>query len=321
MDARLILLTTLFTLLAVGWVGACVMLRAAEVGELVMPLEDREFDSLEVVTVGTGGPYENSERLGPTTAIGWDSHVLLVDAGRGTAEALRRSGIPVSQPRTVLLTNLLPYNTMGLDDLIFTGWLVGREKPVQLIGPPGTRVFAENLLAAHRAGSTAHGQSLGLPSEAVKLEVTEVRDGWSEQRDGLTLRAGELRGGPTPGLAWRFDRDGKSVVVAGMGWDPDGLVAFASGADMLVHEAVYVPPPEDIEAAGVIADPERLRREAALHTSILDVGALANRARIGTLVLVRLRPPPFFPLQVRMIVDDHFDGTIEVPSDGDSFNP
>ena len=39
----IILFTTLFTLLAVGWVGACVMLRAAEVGELVMPLEDRLF--------------------------------------------------------------------------------------------------------------------------------------------------------------------------------------------------------------------------------------------------------------------------------------
>ncbi len=321
MNARLTLLATLLTLLALGWVGACVILRAAQVGELVMPLEDREFDSLEVVTVGTGGPYENPERLGPTLAIGWDNHVLLVDAGRGTAEALRHSGIPVSQPRTILLTNLLPYNTMGLDDLIFTGWLVGREEPLQLIGPPGTRAFAENLLAAHRPGSTAHGQSLGLPGEAVKLDVTEVRGGWSEQRDGLSIRAGELRGGPTPGLAWRFDRNGKSVVVAGMGWDPDALVSLASGVDMLVHEAVYVPPPEDIEDAGVIADPERLRREAALHTSILDVGALASRARVGTLVLVRMRPPPFFPLQARMIVDDHFDGTIEVPDDGDSFSP
>ena len=321
MNARLILSGILFSFLALGWVGACVMLRAAEVGELVMPLEDRKFDALEVVTVGTGGPYENPERLGPVTAIGWDTHVLLVDAGRGTAEALRRSKIPVSQPRTILLTNLLPYNTMGLDDLLFTGWLVGREQGIQLIGPPGTRKFAKNLLAAHRAGSDAHGSSLNLPSEAIQLDVIEVGDGWSEERDGLKIRAGELRGGPTPGLAWRFERDGKSVLVAGTGWDSDTLVSLASGVDILVHEAVYVPPPEDIEDAGVIADPDRLRREAALHTSILDIGELASRARVGTLLLVRMRPPPFFALQVRMIVDDHFDGNIEVPNDGESFSP
>ena len=229
MNARLILSAILFSFLALGWVGACVMLRAAEVGELVMPLEDRKFDALEVVTVGTGGPYENPERLGPVTAIGWDTHVLLVDAGRGTAEALRRSGIPVSQPRTILLTNLLPYNTMGLDDLLFTGWLVGREQGIQLIGPPGTRQFAKNLLAAHRAGSDAHGRSLNLPSEAIQLDVIEAGDGWSEERDGLEIRAGELRGGPTPGLAWRFERDGKSVLVAGMGWDSDTLVSPGLG--------------------------------------------------------------------------------------------
>lgn len=321
MNARLILAAVLFSFLAVGWVGACVMLRAAEVGELVMPLEDRSFKGLEVVTVGTGGPYENPERLGPVTAIGWGSDILLVDAGRGTAEALRQSGIPVSQPRTILLTNLLPYNTMGLDDLLFTGWLVGREERIQLIGPRGTRKFAESLLAAHKRGSDAHGSHLNLPPDAVQLDIIEAKDGWSEERDGLSIRAGELQGGPTPSLAWRFDYEGKSVVIAGMGWDEEGLINLAMGVDMLVHEAVYVPPPEDIEDAGIIADPDRLRREAALHTSILDVGNLAKRARIGTLVLVRMRPPPFFDLQVKMIVDDHFDGTIEVPADGDSFYP
>ena len=42
-----------------------------------------------------------------------------MDAGRGVAEGLRLSKIPVSQPGTVLLTNLMPTNTQGLDDLIF----------------------------------------------------------------------------------------------------------------------------------------------------------------------------------------------------------
>ena len=321
MTPRLLLFGFLALMLVVGWAGACVMWRAATVGEMVMPLEPRAFDELEVITVGTGSAYEHPERLGPTTALGWESNLVLVDAGRGSAEALRLSKIPVSQPTTILLTHLLPYNTVGLDDLLYTGWLTGRETPVRLIGPRGTRELARRLQEAHREGGDGHARSLGLPSEGGRFEVLEVGDGWNEETDGLRISAGALPGGPLPALAWRFEQGDRSVVVSGTGWAPDALTRFASGADMLVHEAVYIPPPEDIEDAGIIADPERLRREDALHTSILEVGELARRAGVDTLVLTRMRPPPFFDIQVESIVNDQFPGRIEVAADGDSFTP
>jgi len=34
-------------------------------------------------------------------------------------------------------------------------------------------------------------------------------------------------------------------------------------------------------------------------------------------MLIRLRPPPFFDLQVRSIVANEFSGTIIVPEDGE----
>jgi len=262
MNLKLFGLFLALCLIAAGIAGSCVLWRAAEIGELVRPLEHRAFPRLTVVTVGTGGSYENPERRGPCTAIGWGHRIFLVDAGRGVAEGLRLSKIPVSQPATVLLTNLMPQNTQGLDDLIFTGWLAN-----------------------------------------------------------LTISAGALPGGSLPALAYRFKGLHRSVVVSGTGWAPDALVEFAMGADMLVHEAVYIPTPEDIENAGVIADPKRLRLEAALHTSLLDVGELAGRARVKTLVLVRMRPPPFFDLQLKHLIDDHFDGTISFPEDGDELTP
>jgi ribonuclease BN (tRNA processing enzyme) len=51
------------------------------------------------------------------------------------------------------------------------------------------------------------------------------------------------------------------------------------------------------------------------------VGALAARAGVGTLVLVRLRPPPVYDLQITSLVDDSFDGRIEIPDDGDEITP
>jgi ribonuclease BN (tRNA processing enzyme) len=154
-----------------------------------------------------------------------------------------------------------------------------------------------------------------------RIEVQEVDDGYTEELDSVTIEAGSLPGGELPALAWRFERGKRSVVVSGTGWAPDALVEFARDTDLLVHEAVFVPPPGDIEAAGVIADPQRLIREAELHTSIEDVGALATRAGAKQLALIRMRPPPFYDFQINIIVGQTYDGPIFLPEDGDELTP
>ncbi len=82
-----------------------------------------------------------------------------------------------------------------------------------------------------------------------------------------------------------------------------------------------VPTPEEASQFGIEEDPERLRLEAALHTSFEQVGAIARRAGAETLVLVRLRPPPVYDLQITSIVDDQYKGRIAVASDGDELTP
>ncbi len=322
MAVRLLAFLGLALVVAGGWVAGFVIYRAAEVGELVSPLVTREYDQLTVIAVGTGSSYENPERLGPATAVAWGTRVLLVDAGRGVAEALRKAKIPVVQPDTVLLTNLMPENTIGLDDLLFTGWLQDRPQPLRVIGPTGSAALVDGLRAAHLIGRGGLARALPLAPRGDEVEVFEVAGGWSEELDGgVRLSAGSLGGGPLPALAYRFDRGRRSVVISGTGWGPDDLVDFAQGADMLVHEGVHIPPAEDLEEAGVLADSERLEREAALHTPLLQVGELASRAKVRSLVLVRLRPPPFFDLQISSIVSGSYSGGIHIPRDGDELLP
>ena len=321
MPFRLFALILAASVLCIGWAASCVIWRAAEVNELVGPLEERSYPDLTVIAVGTGSPYENPERRGPATGIGWGNQVLLVDVGRGVAEGLRLAKVPVSQPSRVLLTSLMPENTMGLDDLLFTGWRQDRDHPIEILGPPGTRAFVSNLEDAYREGADALADALALPSDGRRTIVVEAGEGFSAEWDGLSVRAAATEGGPLPALMWRFEAGGRTVVVSGIGWGDERLVSFAQGADLLVHEAVYVPPPEDIEDAGVIADPERLRREAKIHSSLLDIGALATRTDVGTLMLIKMRPPPFFDIQVTNHVAKTFAGRVLVPEDGDEIQP
>lgn len=318
---RLVAFFVVLAVVVASWALTCAAWYADRVVAGVAPLDPRRFDAFTLVTVGTGGPYANPRRLGPATALALGEQVVLVDAGRGVAEGLRRAKIPGSQPDGVYLTNLLPENTEGLDDLLLSGWLDGRSAPLRVVGPPGTRALAESLEAAHSAGIDALAGALALPRDGARFDAHEVAGGFAEERGGIAARAAELPGGPLPTLGWRFEASGRSAVVSGSGWGADALVALARGADLLVHEAVYVPSPEVAAQAELEILPEELARVARLHTTIEAVGPLAQRAGVGTLVLVRLRPPPVFSIQLTSEIDDAYAGRIRVADDGDEIRP
>jgi ribonuclease BN (tRNA processing enzyme) len=313
-----------FLALAVGvasWVLTCAAWKFDRAMAGFLPLEPRAFGRFTVVVLGTAAEGEDPGRRGTTVAAGIGGEIALVDAGRGVAEALRAAKIPPSQPGAVLLTSLLPENTVGLDDLLASAWLAGRRAPLRVLGPSGTAALAQHVVAEISAGVVARARALGDDPAPPALEAVEIADGAPQALGGLALRAGALAGGPLPALAWRIEAGGRSAVVGGTGWDSAALEELARGANLLLHDANHVPTPAESEAASLTVDPERLKREAALYTDFADVGAIARRAGVGALVLIRMRQPPVIDLQITSRVDDEYDGRISVAHDGDEFTP
>ncbi len=319
MTARGIFLLVLSLIVGVTWVFAVVTKRFERVLSGVVELESRSFETLTVITVGTGGTFENQWRLGPSTAVAKGDQVLLVDAGRGIAGALRSAEIPVRQPNTILLTSLMPENTVGLDDLILSGWITPRPEPLRVMGPRGTRAALEGLLRADRAGIEAMASEWRGPRESA--EVLELEDGAEFEVGELAVRVASLPGGAFPALAYRIEADQRSVVLASVGFAPESLVAFARGADLLVHEAVYgASLAASLEEIGA-ERADLLRKEAEIHPKLESIGALAQEMGVATLVLTRLRPPPVYDFQYRNIVGENFDGRVVIPEDGDEITP
>ena len=313
-NARALLLVGLILLAGVMWALSFASKRLEQVAAGSAPLEPRRFGALTLVAAGTGGTYENHLRLGPCIGVGLGETLVLVDAGRGTAQALRHARIPVEQPRAVLLTSLLPENTLGLDDWLWGVSLAGGGAR-QVIGPPGTRTLVEGLRAAHAAGARAGAAGFGVPPDP-PLEVVEAGSGFEARVGELALHATEQRGGPLTALAWRATGGGRSALVSGAGFDPEALVAAAQGADAWVHEALLgASLDEAVKAGGASA--QGIAREGALHTRLEDVGSLAARAGVGQLVLVRLRPPPVYAFQYTRRVAATYRGAVSIPDDGD----
>jgi ribonuclease Z len=320
-NARLAVLGLLVALVIAMWVFAFLSKHFERVAAGVATLPAAEFERLTLLALGTGGSFENHLRRGPALAVGLGEDLVLVDAGRGVAEALRAAAVPVEQAHVLLLSSLATENVLGLDDLWLTGWLRGREAPLVVHGPPGTRALVDGLARALAPQADAQAAAWSLPAQGRAIEVHEVAGPAQLALGKLSARGGPLGGGSLPALAWRVEGGGHSVAFTLGSADGDALAAAAEGADFWVTEAVYGAALERAQAGGAEGI-EVLLREAALHPRLEALGALAVRAGARSVVLVRLRPPPPFASQYEDVVEQGgFRGRVHVPADGDRLTP
>jgi ribonuclease BN (tRNA processing enzyme) len=313
---RVLLLGFVAAIAVGGWIATCVLWRYQGAMEEIGVLELRRFEAPTLVVLGSGAARENPARFGPALAVGAGEHVVLVDAGRGVAEGLRRARISVSQPDAVLLSSLLPENVVGLDDLASVRFRDRRAKALRVIGPPGTRALVGALSEAHAGGIAALAAELDLPREGAALEAEEIAGDWTGRAGDLALRAVPLGGGPWPALAWRVDAAQRSVALVSTAFASERSASLAEGASTLVAGAFFDPAVKAALEAGV-PDAARIEREAALQLSLGDAARLAARAGAGRLVLVRLQPPPLFHFQFERAAGESYAGEVVVAEDGD----
>ena len=253
------------------------------------PLPAQDSAATQVVTLGTGTPNPDPERSGPATAVVVHGVAYLVDAGPGVvrrAAQAARTGIPAlaaARLNIVFLTHLHSDHTAGLPDVIHTGWVANRERPLRLIGPPGTAAMAEHLTEAYRADidNRLHGLQ---PHTALgwKVEATDVRGGEVYRDSNVTVTAIPVHhDGWEVALGYRFQTRDRIIVISGDTGPVDALAAACNGCDVLVHEVYAV--------KGFLSrTPEWQRYHRDAHTSTTELAALAVKARPKLLLLTHL---------------------------------
>jgi ribonuclease BN (tRNA processing enzyme) len=121
----------------------------------------------------------------------------------------------------------------------------------------------------------------------------------------------------TPAFAYRFDSADRSIVISGDTHRSDNLVKLAQGAEILVHEAIWVPAVDGIVARS--ANPALLKKHLLdSHTSVEDAGRVAAAAGVKTLVLSHLVPADDPAVTDQMWIDaarPYFKGEIIVGRD------
>jgi len=241
-------------------------------------------ESTVVVMLGTGTPRPSPDAWGPATAVVVGDRVFLIDAGVGVERRLAAAGLPIDGVTAAFITHLHSDHVLGLPDLIFTSWVMGRTRPFPVYGPHGLAQMTEHFYAAFSEDIRIRTEGLEHESrEGYRVEVREVGPSVVYDSGGVRVTAflvphGEWR----EAYGYRFDTPGRSIVLSGDTRPSEELVRMATGVDVLIHE---VQPSDSTQHPGNRSATEWANYVRAYHTTSSQLGVLAARARPKLLIV------------------------------------
>lgn len=241
----------------------------------------------KVVLLGTGTPNADPERSGPAVAVVVNGTPYLVDSGPGVVRravaAERKKGISalnVTKLQKVFITHLHSDHTLGLPDLIFTPWVLGRTAPLEVYGPRGLKEMTENIERAWAKDIDIriHGLEQG-NTTGYKVQAHEVAPGAIYKDANVTITAFEVKHGTwDQAFGYKFETADQTVVISGDTAPTDAIAKACDGCDVLLHEVYNARPLTD-------RTQPTLRYFQAFHTSAQELGTIATAAHPKLLVL------------------------------------
>jgi ribonuclease BN (tRNA processing enzyme) len=231
------------------------------------------------------------------------SHVMLsngaayvLDCGLGVTDRFAQTGIPFDALRSVFITHHHADHNIEYGPFLVVGWIQGMPLSVRAYGPPPLREMTDDFLRAYKTTIDFWAEDYKIDPLGM-IEVGEVSAaGPVMQDENVKVSAIIVEHPPVkPALGYRFDFHDRSIAFSGDTAPLQAVAQMAEGADVLVHEAMYVPAVEGY-ARALIAGGQPLNFEAFMahmkadHTALEDVGRIAAQAGVKTLVLLHLSP-------------------------------
>jgi ribonuclease BN (tRNA processing enzyme) len=288
--------------------GGVVPLAAAARQAPGAPLKSR------LILLGTGGgPTPKTTRSAPSQIIVVGDRGYVVDCGDGVARQMMMAGV-LRTLRHVFITHHHSDHNADYGTLLLLAWGDALKTRVDTWGPAPLAKMTRLFFAMSAPDLAVRVRDEGRPPLPPLVHPHEVgRAGLVMKDDLVTVTCAIVDHPLVPlALAYRFDCPDRSIVFSGDTRRSPSLIALARGADVLVHEALYLP-------AAPGAPGSALRKHVVdSHTPVEEVGRLAEEAAVKTLVLSH-----FVPAETPPVTDEewlagarmHFSGRIVVGRD------
>jgi len=308
---------------------AC-LLAASMSTQTAFASEQRDFSTSQITKVlmlGSGNPYPNPQRSGPSVAVIVNGTPYIVDAGEGIWRAMGREMAEFGGGKVkgfelqnfawkqVFLTHLHSDHTLGLPALILAPWNMKRADPPHIYGPPGTKDLVDGILSAYRhdiAFRVYGDETLNDTGwRAVAHEIWE--DGLVYSDENVKVRAFKTEHSTAPmPYAYQFETPDRIVTISGDTRVSEGMRLASEGADILVHEVFGLD--------GIEKRPHGTKNVSKYHTSTKELAELAMHVKPDLLVLYHVQTFSENPDQlVKEIKEFGFEGKVINSNDRDVY--
>ncbi len=246
-----------------------------------------------LILLGTGGgPRPKRENNATAQVIVVNDALYVVDCGNGVARQIVLAGLALDRLRHVFITHHHSDHNADYGNLLLLAWASGLRTRVDSWGPPPIARITKLFFEMSEYDISIRIKDEGRVPLTPLVHVHELTRAGPVMRDDRVRVTSALVDHPLVdrAFAYRFDTPDRSIVISGDTRWSDNLVRLARGADILVHEALYLPAVDRLVAR--VPNASNLRKHIVdSHTSVEDCGRIATAAGVRTLVLSHFVPP------------------------------
>jgi ribonuclease BN (tRNA processing enzyme) len=245
-----------------------------------------------IIFLGTkGGPRVGVGASNPANLVVVNDTPFVIDCGMGVSRQLVNAGVPLPSVKYIFISHHHSDHNLEYGNLFYNAWAAGLSTPIHSFGPKGIEAMTRTYWELNKFDVDTRIEDEGRPDPRPLLVAKDITE------DGVVLQTADVKvtafRTPHPPIvdsfAYKFETpDGVIVFSSDTAYNPK-LAEFAKGADVLVHEALYVPAVDRL----VIKTKNGATLKKHLmesHTTTEDVGRIAAAAGVKVLVLSHFVP-------------------------------
>jgi ribonuclease BN (tRNA processing enzyme) len=261
-----------------------------------------------LITLGTrGGPPPRVGRAQSSNLVTVNGTHYVIDAGDGVARRLAKAGIEVRDIGPIFITHHHDDHTAGLGTLMSAAWGNQRTRPINVYGPPQTEALVKAAVQYYGISAEiriadggrsvpiaqvflGHDVGTGVIYQDANIKVSAVENTHFQfHKDAAADKH--------KSYSYRFETPDRVIVFTGDTGPSDAVTDLAKDADLLVTETIsFQERMERMIGTGqwqAMSSTERegITRQAMQgHMTLEDIGRMAIRANVKTVVLSHLAP-------------------------------
>ncbi len=292
---------------------------------------------MRVLMLGTGAALVDPDRNHSSILLTVRGVNYLFDCGHNATRQMVTYGVDPASVRAMFLSHLHFDHIADFGYYMISTWMMGREEPPVIAGPPETQHFVSSLLAdgAYAKDIEARAQYPQRQANFSYLNppVLECEPGLVYEDDLVKVTACYVEHIPrevSPCFGLRMDTvDGQSVAFSGDTAPCDAMIELARDVDLLIHECTFPQKAIDFRSKvgigtwahtsptefGRIAVESRAKQAVATHFGHFETTNPVLRKHMAKHMPIELVGPEFME-DVVTDIRSRYKGPLHIARDG-----